>query len=123
MLTSAITTVVSGPFSKVLPPWPDKELFTQNVTNVTFILKPLQIQNIKKKCGETWYIISPPSEKSEGHGRRIPHLNAPMGAGGLRGQSNPKIFSPPLEKSVGHSLKIWTLPDISGVPSWLRAWF
>ena len=34
---------------QVLPPWPDEKLFTQNVTTVTFILKPLQIQNKKKQ--------------------------------------------------------------------------
>jgi len=47
------------------------------------------MQNIKKKCGGTWYIIYPPSEKSGGHVPHVPHLNAPMGAGGLRGRSIP----------------------------------
>ena len=31
----------------------------------------------------------------EGHVPRVPHLNAPMGEGGLRGRNTPKIFSPP----------------------------
>ena len=84
MLTSAITTVVSGPFSKVLPPWPDKELFTQNVTNVTFILKLLQIQNTKKKVGRHGISYPHRLKKGGGHVPRVPHLIATMGAGGLR---------------------------------------
>jgi len=69
------------------------------VTKITFILKPLQIQNIKKKnVGGAWYIISPPSKKSGGHLPHVPHLNVPMGAGGLRGRSTPKFFFAPLGK-------------------------
>ena len=41
-----------------------------------------------------------------GHVPHVPHLNAPMGAGGLRGRSTPKILFAPLEICVGHSLKI-----------------
>jgi len=49
------------------------------VTNVTFIYKPLQIQNLKKKWG-VHDILYPQSLKKWGRRPRIrvPHLIAPM---------------------------------------------
>jgi len=36
-----------------------EKLFTQNVTNVTFIFQTLQIQTYDKKVGETRHTMSP----------------------------------------------------------------
>jgi len=36
------------------------------------------LQNLKRKCWGTWYIISPLSEKVGGNVPRVPHLIAPM---------------------------------------------
>jgi len=93
VLDSAIPTVAISPLQLSFTPWPDKKLFTQNMTNVTFIFKPLQMQNIKKKCG--WTILYPHRlKKVGGPGGRVPHLNAWVQE--VSGGEAPlQIFSPP----------------------------
>jgi len=61
--------------------WPTiyhEKLFTRNVTNTTFILKSLQIQNLKRKKGGDMAYYVTPSEKVGGHVPRVPHQIAPM---------------------------------------------
>jgi len=44
------------------------------VRNVTFSLETSPNKTLREKCGGTWHIISPPSNKVGG----VPHLIAPM---------------------------------------------
>jgi len=41
-------------------------------------LKPFQMQNLKRKSGGTWHIMSPRLKKWGGHVPRVPHQIAPM---------------------------------------------
>jgi len=48
------------------------------VTNIAFLFKALQMQNLKrKKWGDGAYDV-PPSEKVGGHVPRVPHQITPM---------------------------------------------
>jgi len=79
VLANASPTAASGPPSVKFSPLElahtssytiDEKLFTQNVTNVTFIIETFP-NSRHKKCRGTWHIISPLSEKS---GHVLPHL-------------------------------------------------
>jgi len=72
-------------------------------------LKPLQMQNLKKKVGGTWHILLPPSEKVGGHVPRVPHQIAPM----HRAMITP--FSPLLTRLIHISPSSWTLDNLSFV--------
>jgi len=51
---------------------------TWNVTNVTFIFAPIEIQNLKRKLWGDIAYYAPRLKKWGGHVPRIPHLIAPM---------------------------------------------